>query len=88
MKIDTIILSNIMILTKTYLGDTARTVIYNKDYDIIMLSGQSNMVGKAPIQEGIDNDYSEIARIVYQYDFNDNTIIPATNQLKIKTLFC
>ena len=53
-----------------------------------MLSGQSNMVGKAPIQEGIDNDYSEIARIVYQYEFNDNTIIPATNQLKIKTLFC
>lgn len=44
-----------------------------------MLSGQSNMVGMAGVQEGIDNGYSEIDGKVFQYDFNTDTIIAATN---------
>lgn len=68
----------------------------NKDgYDVYILMGQSNMVGRGYIKKGIDDDYSLIDDKVFQfpYDENDtakhnkiskitgNVIKKATNQL-------
>ena len=73
-----------LMITNGELSSSDRNAIYNNDYgyDIIILAGQSNMFGIAKIQEGIDNDYSEIAGKVFQYDWNTDSIIAATNQLK------
>lgn len=69
--------------------------LYNDDYgyDIIPLTGQSNMVGLANIENGVDDNYNIINNIVYQYPtitnidtttitVIDNQIINATNPLQ------
>lgn len=40
------------------------------------------MFGIPHIQQDIENDYSVISVIVYQYDHNTDSIIAATNQLE------
>jgi hypothetical protein len=44
----------------------------NYGYDIYLLMGQSNMIGRAPIQSGIDDNYQNIKNKVYQFPFDKN----------------
>jgi hypothetical protein len=51
------------------------------DFNVIVLAGQSNMVGRAPIEVGVDDDYSEITSNVFQYGYDSGEITVATNPL-------
>ena len=53
----------------------------NVGYDVYWLIGQSNMIGRAPIRSGIDDDYSVIAGKVFQFGFTSHTVTAATNPL-------
>lgn len=50
-------------------------------YDVYILTGQSNMIGRATLRAGIDDDYSAIAGKVFQYGYDSHTVTPATNPL-------
>ena len=50
-------------------------------YDVYWLIGQSNMIGRSNIRAGIDDVYTAISGIVYQYGYNSQTITAATNPL-------
>lgn len=50
-------------------------------YDVYWLIGQSNMIGRATIRDGIDNDYSAVSGIVYQFGYHSQTVTDATNPL-------
>ena len=71
-------------------------------YDVIILVGQSNIVGEAYIEEGIDDDYSIHQNRVFQYDTKSNIdtinspfdytgsysgMIPAVNRLRHPTAY-
>lgn len=50
-------------------------------YDVYWLIGQSNMIGRAPIRVGIDDVYTSIAGLVYQFGYTSQAITAATNPL-------
>jgi len=50
-------------------------------YDVYWLIGQSNMIGRATIRGGIDDDYSQVSGLVYQFGYNSQTVTAATNPL-------
>lgn len=50
-------------------------------YDVYWLIGQSNMIGRAPIRVGIDDVYTSITDLVYQFGYNSQTVTAATNPL-------
>lgn len=53
----------------------------NVGYDVYWLIGQSNMIGRAAIRTGIDDDYSAISGKVFQFGYNSQTVSAATNPL-------
>lgn len=77
-------------------SDVAKLATDDYGSTIVMLGGQSNMLGAAPVELGIDDDYSLIAGRVFQYPVSSNltwpagttptvvatTILPATNPLR------
>lgn len=50
-------------------------------YDVYWLIGQSNMIGRAPIRSGIDDNYTAVSGLVYQFGYNAQTVTAATNPL-------
>ena len=52
--------------------EISRLYSMNYGYDVIALGGQSNMVGRASIVSGIDDDLSQFSGRVYQYGFDAN----------------
>lgn len=50
-------------------------------YNVIILAGQSTMVGRATLQAGVDDDYTAIAGTTYQYAFHEEGILDATNPI-------
>jgi len=50
-------------------------------YDVYLLIGQSNMVGRATIRPGIDDDYTLFAGSAFQFGYNSQTVTAATNPL-------
>lgn len=50
-------------------------------YDVYWLIGQSNMIGRASIRSGTDDNYSSVTNLVYQYGFTSQSISAATNPL-------
>lgn len=50
-------------------------------YDVFWLIGQSNMIGRAAIRPGIDDNYTSISGRVYQYGYNTQVISEASNPL-------
>lgn len=50
-------------------------------YDVYWLIGQSNMIGRAPIRTGIDDDYSAVSGKVFQFGYNSQSVTAATNPL-------
>lgn len=79
------------VLSQSTITDLANDTI---GYDVYVLAGQSNMVGNADIEVGVDDNYSLIEGKVFQYpyDLNDSgspsepaltgtLITPATNPL-------
>lgn len=55
--------------------------LVEQGYDVYALLGQSNMIGRADIRAGIDDDYSAIAGRVFQFGYNAQTVSAATNPL-------
>lgn len=50
-------------------------------YDVYLLAGQSNMIGRAAIRVGIDDDYTAVSGSVFQYGYNSQTVDAAANPL-------
>lgn len=50
-------------------------------YDVYWLIGQSNMIGRAAIRAGTDDNYTAIAGRVFQFGYNAQTVSAATNPL-------
>lgn len=50
-------------------------------YDVYWLIGQSNMIGRAAIRAGIDDVYTDVSGLVYQFGYNSQTVTAATNPL-------
>jgi len=50
-------------------------------YDVYWLIGQSNMIGRATIRGGTDDDYTAVTGLVYQFGYNAQTVAAATNPL-------
>tara|TARA_R100000951_G_scaffold90032_1_gene78144 strand:- start:825 stop:2525 length:1701 start_codon:yes stop_codon:yes gene_type:complete len=63
--------------------NTVNNMIDNDAYGFeeIALLGQSNIIGRADIRTGIDDDYTAVSGNVYQWGYNAQTLTAATNPL-------
>lgn len=73
-----------LLLSTAELNQSTVSDIYDNDiysYEVLHLLGQSNQIGRADIVPGIDDDYSIVSGKVFQWGYNAQARLAATNPL-------